>query len=43
MTMGAAPDVYTWQCGSQGRNGAPTREIPPNVQELLLHYKECKL
>ena len=43
VTMESVPDVYTVQYGEQGRHGAPIGAIPPNVQELLLPYKECKL
>jgi gp6-like head-tail connector protein len=43
VTMESVPDVYTVQYGGQGRNGAPITAIPPNVQELLLPYKEFKL
>jgi hypothetical protein len=42
VTMESVPDVYTVQYG-QGRNGAVVGAIPPNVQELLLPYKEFKL
>jgi hypothetical protein len=43
VSMESVPDVYTVQYGSQGRNGAPIGAIPPNVQELLLPYKEFHL
>jgi hypothetical protein len=43
VTMESVPDVYTVQYGGQGRNGAPIGALPPNVQELLLPYKEFKL
>ena len=43
VTMESVPDVHTVQYGEQGRNGAPIGAIPPNVQELLLPYKEFKL
>jgi hypothetical protein len=43
VTMECVPDVYTVQYGGQGKNGTPIGAIPPNVQELLLPYKEFKL
>jgi hypothetical protein len=43
VTMESVPDVYTVQYGGQGKNGTPIGAIPPNVQELLLPYKEFKL
>lgn len=43
VTMESVPDVYTVQYGGQGRNGAPIGAISPNVQELLLPYKEFHL
>src|SRR5882724_1226910 len=43
VTMESVPDVYTVQYGEQGKNGTPIGAIPPNVQELLLPYKEFKL
>jgi hypothetical protein len=43
VSMESVPDVYIVQYGGQGRNGAPIGAIPPNVQELLLPYKEFKL
>jgi Phage gp6-like head-tail connector protein len=42
VTMESVPDVYTVQYG-QGKNGVAVGAIPPNVQELLLPYKEFKL
>jgi hypothetical protein len=42
VTMESVPDVYTVQYG-QGKNGMAVGAIPPNVQELLLPYKEFKL
>jgi hypothetical protein len=42
VTMESVPDVYTVQYG-QGKNGASIGAIPPNVQELLLPYKEFHL
>jgi Phage gp6-like head-tail connector protein len=39
VTMESVPDVYTVQYG-QGKNGVAVGAIPPNVQELLLPYKE---
>jgi hypothetical protein len=43
VTMESVPNVYTVQYGGRGRNGAPIGAIPPNVQELLLPYRELKL
>jgi hypothetical protein len=40
--MESVPDVYTVQY-DQGKNGVAVGAIPPNVQELLLPYKEFKL
>jgi hypothetical protein len=42
VTMESVPDVYTVQYG-QGKNGVAVGAIPPNVQELLLPYKEFHL
>ena len=42
VSMESVPDVYTVQYG-QGKNGVVVGAIPPNVQELLLPYKEFKL
>jgi hypothetical protein len=42
VTMESVPDVYTVQYG-RGKNGTPVGAIPPNVQELLLPYKEFML
>jgi hypothetical protein len=42
VSMESVPDVYTVQYG-QGKNGAAVGAIPPNVQEMLLPYKEFKL
>lgn len=42
VTMESVPDVYTVQYG-QGKNGVAVGALPPNVQELLLPYKEFKL
>jgi hypothetical protein len=42
VTMESVPDVYTVQYG-QGKNGVTVGAIPPNVQELLLPYKEFHL
>jgi hypothetical protein len=42
VTMESVPDVYTVQYG-QGKSGASIGAIPPNVQELLLPYKEFHL
>jgi hypothetical protein len=39
--MESVPDVYTVQYGV--KNGGALEAIPPNVQELLLPYKEFKL
>jgi hypothetical protein len=41
VTMESVPDVYTVQYGA--KNGGLLGAIPPNVQELLLPYKEFKL
>jgi hypothetical protein len=41
VTMESVPDVYTVQYGA--KNGDSLGAIPPNVQELLLPYKEFKL
>jgi hypothetical protein len=41
--MESVPDVYTVQYGGNGGKGAVVGAIPPNVQELLLPYKEFKL
>jgi hypothetical protein len=41
MTMESVPDVYTVQYGV--KNGGSLGAIPPNVQELLLPYKEFHL
>ena len=41
VTMESVPDVYTVQYGT--KNGGSLGAIPPNVQELLLPYKEFKL
>jgi hypothetical protein len=38
VTMESVPDVYTVQYGA--KNGGSLGAIPPNVQELLLPYKE---
>jgi len=43
VTMESVPDVYTVQYGGQGNGGALVGAIPPNVQELLLPFKEFKL
>ena len=43
VSMESVPDVYTVQYGGQGNGGALVGAIPPNVQELLLPYKEFKL
>jgi hypothetical protein len=43
VTMESVPDMYTVQYGGQGRNGALIGAIPPNVQELLLSYREFHL
>ena len=43
VSMESVPDVYTVQYGGQGRDGTPIGAIPPNVQELLLPYKEFHL
>ncbi|MDQ3830609.1 MAG: phage head-tail connector protein [Candidatus Tectomicrobia bacterium] len=42
VSMESVPDVYTVQYG-QGKNGVAVGAIPPNVQELLLPYRELKL
>jgi hypothetical protein len=42
VTMESVPDVYTVPYG-QAKNGVVVGAIPPNVQELLLPYKEFKL
>jgi hypothetical protein len=41
VTMESVPDVYTVQYGV--KNGGSLGAIPPNVQELLLPYKEFHL
>jgi hypothetical protein len=41
VTMESVPDVYTVQYGA--KDGGSLGAIPPNVQELLLLYKEFKL
>jgi hypothetical protein len=41
VTMESVPDVYTVQYGV--KDGGSLGAIPPNVQELLLPYKEFKL
>jgi hypothetical protein len=41
VTMESVPDVYTVQYGA--KDGGSLGAIPPNVQELLLPYKEFKL
>jgi len=41
VTMESVPDVYTVQYGA--KNGSSLGAIPPNVQELLLPYKEFHL
>jgi hypothetical protein len=41
VTMESVPDVYTVQYGA--KNGGSLGAILPNVQELLLPYKEFKL
>ena len=43
VTMESVPDVYTVQYGGKGNGGALVGAIPPNVQELLLPYKEFHL
>ena len=43
VSMESVPDVYTVQYGGNGGKGAVVGAIPPNVQELLLPYKEFKL
>jgi Phage gp6-like head-tail connector protein len=43
VSMESVPDVYTVQYGGNGGNGALLGAIPPNVQELLLPYKEFHL
>lgn len=43
VTMESIPDVYTVQYGGKGNGGSLVGALPPNVQELLLPYKEFKL